>query len=122
MPQRLLVAQQLASILAVIAHPHRIRLIEELGSGEFDVQGITEALGLAQSSVSQHLAQLRAKGIVCSRREGHHVFYKLREPWLARWLLDGFRLLELQGQDSAQLMAAAQVARKLWVGGEEKTK
>jgi len=114
MPERLLVAQQLASILSIIAHPHRIRLIEELGAQELDVQSITAALNLPQATVSQHLAQLRSKGIVRSRRDGHHVFYRLSKPWLARWLLDGFVLLELQTAGSEEVLAAAKVARKLW--------
>ena len=114
MPERLIVAQQLASILSVIAHTHRIRVIEALGARELDVQSITSALELPQATVSQHLAQLRSKGIVRSRRDGHHVFYRLSNPWLARWLVDGFALLELQTSGSDEVLAAAKIARKLW--------
>ncbi len=114
MPQRLLVSSELASILSVIAHPHRIRIIEELGAKEKDVQTLTEELGLQQATVSQHLAQLRSKGIVEARREGHHVFYSLKKPWLAGWLVDGFQLLDLQAGQSAEIAAAAKAVRKLW--------
>ena len=114
MPQRLLVAEELGAILSVIAHPHRIRIIEELGTRELDVQSLTNELKLAQSTISQHLAQLRSKGIVGARREGHHMFYKLRKPWLARWLVEGFELLDLQAEHSAELVEAAKVARRMW--------
>ena len=114
MPQQLLVAEQLADILAVIAHPHRIRIIEELRSKECDVHTLAERLHLRQSTLSQHLAQLKSKGIMVSRREGRSVCYSLASPWLATWLVEGFQLLELQGGRSSQVLEAAKLVKKLW--------
>lgn len=114
MPQQALVAEQLADILAVIAHPHRIRIIEELGARETDVHTLAEKLHLRQSTLSQHLAQLRAQGIAVSRREGRLVKYSLTSTWLARWLVEGFQLLELQNNRSSKVLRAAKVVKRLW--------
>ncbi len=114
MPQQLLVAQQLADILAVIAHPHRIRIIEELGRREMDVHTLAEKLGLRQSTLSQHLSQLRAKGVVVAERDGRTVRYHLTNVWLARWLVDGFQLLEMQNYHSSKILEAAKVVKKMW--------
>ena len=114
MPQQALVAQQLADILSVIAHPHRIRIIEELGRESCDVHTLAEKLKLRQSTVSQHLAQLRSKGIAVATRDGRTMRYALTRPWLARWLVDGFQLLELKNSHSAKVMEAARAVRKIW--------
>ena len=114
MPQQILVAEQLAEILSVIAHPHRIRIIEALGARESDVHSLAERLNMRQSTLSQHLAQLRAKGIAIARREGRTVHYSLSTTWLAKWLVEGFQLLELQGGRSSKILEAAKAVRKLW--------
>lgn len=114
MPQQNLVAEQLADILSVIAHPKRIRIIEELGARELDVHTLAEKLGLRQSTLSQHLALLRTRGIAVSRRAGREVKYSLASPWLARWLVEGFQLFEFQGGQSSKVLEAAKVVRKLW--------
>lgn len=114
MPQQILVAEQLADILAVIAHPHRIRIIEELRSKECDVHTLAERLQLRQSTLSQHLAQLKSKGIMVARRDGRSVCYSLSSPWLAKWLVEGFQLFELQGGRSSQVLEAAKLVKKLW--------
>jgi DNA-binding transcriptional ArsR family regulator len=114
MPQQLLVAQELADILAVIAHPHRIRIIEELGRRELDVHTLAEKLNLRQSTLSQHLAQLRAKGIAVAVRDGRTVRYHLTNAWLASWLVDGFQLLEMQTHNSSKILEAAKVVKKMW--------
>jgi DNA-binding transcriptional ArsR family regulator len=114
MPQQNLVAQQLAEILSVIAHPQRIRIIEELGLASSDVHSLAEKLKLRQSTVSQHLAQLRSKGITVAVRDGRSMRYSLTRSWLADWLLDGFQLLELQNSRSAKVLQAAKAVKKIW--------
>jgi DNA-binding transcriptional ArsR family regulator len=114
MPQQTLVAEQLAEILSVIAHPQRIRVIEELGSKELDVHSLAEKLVIRQSTLSQHLAQLRAKGIVLARRDGRTVRYSLASVWLAQWLVDGFRLLDLQSAQSSKVAEAVRVVKRMW--------
>jgi hypothetical protein len=42
------------------------------------------------------------------------VYYSLKKPWLAGWLVEGFQLLDLQAGQSAEIVAAAKAVRKLW--------
>src|SRR5690349_16992863 len=79
-PHRVLVTRELAELLAALGHPHRIRIIEELRDGECDVKTLQDSLGISHSGVSQHLMVLRAHRVVCERRQGRHVFYRLRQP------------------------------------------
>jgi DNA-binding transcriptional ArsR family regulator len=113
MPYRSLVAAKLGRMLGVLSHPHRLRIIEELGLLERDVASLQDALGIRHSGVSQHLAQLRSHGLVAERREGRHVYYRLVQPGLAAWLLDGLRFIE-PGPDQAELRAAVRDARASW--------
>lgn len=76
-----------AGIFQALAHPSRIAIVELLrDEGEIPVTRIQEQLGLEQANVSQHLAVLRGKQIVTSRKEGNQVFYALRDPILGKIL------------------------------------
>lgn len=116
MPHRALVAKEIADLLGALSHPHRIRIIEELRDGENDVNTLQEALGISHSGVSQHLMTLRANRLVSERREGRHVFYHLRQPEIARWLLDATQFLERATADADELRKAIGKARKEWAG------
>jgi ArsR family transcriptional regulator len=56
--------------------------VEALRDGELPAGAIIERLGLEQANASQHLAVLRTKQIVNSRKEGNQVFYSVRDPVL----------------------------------------
>jgi ArsR family transcriptional regulator len=71
-----------ASIFQALGHPTRIAIIEVLRDGELPAGTIIERLGIEQANASQHLAILRAKQIVSSRKEGNQVFYSVRDPLL----------------------------------------
>lgn len=116
MPYRALVTKELAEFLGVLAHPHRIRIVEELRDGEQDVNSLKEALGISHSGVSQHLMVLRAGRLVSERREGRHVFYQLRQTEIAGWLLEATRFLEKETVQAEQLRKAISKARKQWAG------
>jgi DNA-binding transcriptional ArsR family regulator len=74
--------ERAARCLKVLAHPIRLRIIHLLGEGELPVQELEKAMGISQSSVSQHLSLLRDKEILESRRVAQQVFYRLRDPRL----------------------------------------
>jgi DNA-binding transcriptional ArsR family regulator len=112
-PHRLLVTRELAAFFAVLGHPHRIRIIEELRDGECDVKSLQDSLGISHSGVSQHLMVLRANRIVCERRQGRHVFYRLRQPGMASWLLDATEFLE-QESEALELREAIRKTRRAW--------
>ena len=116
MPSRVVISRQLAEVFAVLAHPHRLRIVEELGARELDVASLSELLGTSPSSTSQHLAQLRAHRLVEERRAGRHVFYHLRNPQLARWLLDGLDVMESDANASGDMKEHIQRARAAWSG------
>ncbi len=113
MPHRVLVTRELAELLAVLGHPHRIRIIEELRDGECDVKSLRDTLGISHSGVSQHLMLLRAHRIVSERREGRHVFYRLRHPEMASWLLDATGFLE-PDSEAQELREAIRKTRLAW--------
>ena len=113
MPHRLLVTRELAAFLGVLAHPHRIRIIEELRDGECDVKSLQDTLGISHSGVSQHLMVLRAHRIVCERRQGRHVYYRLRQPGMAAWLLEATEFLE-QESEALELREAIRKVRRAW--------
>jgi DNA-binding transcriptional ArsR family regulator len=69
-----------ARFFKALAHPIRIRLIELLVERARTVQELHTALALDQSSVSQHLAVLRANHVVTAQKEGVAVRYALRDP------------------------------------------
>lgn len=116
MPHRALVAKELADFMGVLAHPNRIRIIEELRDGEHDVNSLQEALGISHSGVSQHLMLLRANRLVSERREGRRVFYQLRQPEIAGWLLEAIRFLEKGTAEADELRKAIGKTRKEWAG------
>jgi DNA-binding transcriptional ArsR family regulator len=114
MPHRTLVTKELAELLGALSHPHRIRIVEELRSGERNVNALREALGISHSGVSQHLMVMRANRLVSERREGRQVFYHLRQLELATWLLDATGFLEKETVDANELRKAISKTRKDW--------
>lgn len=68
-----------AELCKTFADPKRLMIIEELRNGEKAVGDLVKALGIAQSAVSRHLAILRDRGVVKSRRDGTSVFYGLTD-------------------------------------------
>ena len=69
-----------ASICHTLANPKRLEIIDKLRSRELSVTALAEALEISQANLSQHLAIMRQRGIVTSRRKGLNVFYKLSNP------------------------------------------
>jgi len=64
--------------LKAMAHPLRLKILCILGSvGEVSVQEIVEQVGTSQSNISQHLAILRDKGILASRKDANRVYYRV---------------------------------------------
>lgn len=66
-----------ADLFRGLAHPARIRILELLAARERSVLELQEALDLDQPAVSQHLAALRARHLVTTRKEGTTSYYAL---------------------------------------------
>jgi ArsR family transcriptional regulator len=114
MPHRVLVTSELAKLLSVLSHPHRIRIIEELRDAERDVNSLRDALGISHSGVSQHLMMLRSHRLVSERREGRRVFYRLRQRELAAWLMEATCFLENGSIAALELRKAIDKTRRAW--------
>jgi DNA-binding transcriptional ArsR family regulator len=118
MPARDVAARELASLIGVFGHHHRIRIVEELRTGEHDVAFLAHALDIPHARVSQHLATLRAHRLVHMRREGRHVYYRLVDEKLARWLVDGFEFVEDEARQAEEIREAVAEVRELWTAPE----
>jgi DNA-binding transcriptional ArsR family regulator len=71
--------EKIAFVLKTIAHPMRVGIIDLLSQNEkMSVNDITAYLGLEQSLTSHHLANMKMKGILGSKREGKQIFYFLK--------------------------------------------
>jgi ArsR family transcriptional regulator len=68
------------SLLRAMASTHRLRIIHLLGERPREVREVASALGLGQAAVSQHLAAMRAVGLVEATRDGRNVRYALTDP------------------------------------------
>lgn len=69
-----------AELFKALGHPVRIRILELLREGEQSVSSLSEAMAIEMSTVSQHLAILRGRGLVSGRKEGTTVFYTVVDP------------------------------------------
>ena len=107
-----------ADFFQALAHPTRIAIVEHLRDGELSAGALIERLGIEQANASQHLAVLRSKNILVSRKTGNQVFYFVRDPLIIE-VLDVMRryfhahlsevMATLQAMDS-QAMGAADKA------------
>jgi DNA-binding transcriptional ArsR family regulator len=79
-----------AVIARAFADPKRLCVLERLAAGERSVSDLSHEVGCQVPNMSQHLAVLRASGLVVSRREGNTVLYRLADDRV----LDAYRLLQ----------------------------
>ena len=88
-----------AEICKTMADVKRLMIIHELRDGEKSVGQLVSEMGVPQANVSQHLALLRERDIVSTRREGTSIFYSLANPKIG------------QACDMVQEVLADQLAR-----------
>lgn len=78
-------AEEVAAILRAIANARRLvilcRLVEQ---GEATPTALAAVVGLSQPALSQHLARMRAEGLVSYRRQGQTLWYRIADPRLER--------------------------------------
>lgn len=71
--------EQAARVIKAMAHPLRLKILCVLGDREFSVQDIVDTVGTSQSNISQHLAILREKGVLRTRKDANRVFYRISD-------------------------------------------
>jgi len=86
-----------AALFHSLADPARLAIVRRLAGGQARVVDLTAELGLAQSTVSQHLACLRECGLVQVRPVGRASVYSLAQPALADLLLAADTVLAATG-------------------------
>lgn len=73
-----------AEVLKVLASPRRLDILHKLSTGSMEVGRLATEIGVSQPNVSQHLAVMRAAGLVESERDGREVRYGLADPDVIR--------------------------------------
>ena len=76
--------EEAAVAMQAMSHPLRIKVLCLLSSGEMSVQEIVEAVGTTQGNVSQHLAILKASGMIASRSEGKKMLYRIEDKRIVK--------------------------------------
>jgi DNA-binding transcriptional ArsR family regulator len=69
-----------AELCKTFSDPKRLIIISELRGGEKSVGDLVAALQVPQAVVSRHLAILRNRGVVMTRRKGVNIYYRLTDP------------------------------------------
>ncbi|WJV50365.1 ArsR/SmtB family transcription factor [Streptomyces flavofungini] len=108
-------ADRAVAVLKAVADPSRYRLLWALSGQELPVSALAELLGAHVAATSQHLAKLRAAGLVSSRREGTRIYYRAAD---VRGLLDEAALVARASGAAEATGAAAEPAA---AGAQEQT-
>jgi ArsR family transcriptional regulator, virulence genes transcriptional regulator len=69
-----------AEVLKTLSNPKRLEIVHLLADGPREVSRLADELGISQPNVSQHLALMRAAGVVDAERYGREVRYRLSDP------------------------------------------
>ncbi|AMC35593.1 metalloregulator ArsR/SmtB family transcription factor [Iodobacter sp. LRB] len=68
---------QASRAMKAMSHPLRLKILCVLGDKEVSVQDIVEQVGTTQSNISQHLALMREKGVLRTRKDANRVYYRV---------------------------------------------
>jgi DNA-binding transcriptional ArsR family regulator len=68
--------QNAAAIFRALADPTRLAVFECVAEQELSVTALTQRFDVSQPAISQHLAALRASGLVSQRKDGRQIFYR----------------------------------------------
>ena len=93
-----------AEIFQALGNPTRIAIVDELRDGALTVGVLAERLDAEQSNISQHLAVLRARQIVTTRKVANQVFYSVRDPLPWKMLDLMRRYFEKQVSESVTIL------------------
>jgi ArsR family transcriptional regulator, lead/cadmium/zinc/bismuth-responsive transcriptional repressor len=87
-------AARLAAIFGALSDPTRLRIISALAQREFCVTELAAALSISQSAISHQLSDMRDLHLVCARREGRHIYYRLEDEHVHDLFLQGLAHIE----------------------------
>jgi len=86
---------KISDLLAQIQQPARMQTLLIIGEDETCVCHIEAILGMRQATISQHLMALRKAGLVSTRRDGRHIYYRLAKPEVIQLLHFAARLVDI---------------------------
>ena len=101
-----------AEFFKALAHPLRIRILDELRKGEVGVNDLGSRLNVEQSNLSQQLAVLRNRNILAARKDGQNVYYSVRDPQLFDLLDVARKIFNNHLIDVKDLLSQLTVARR----------
>ena len=101
-----------AEFFKALAHPLRIRILDELREGETGVNELCTRLKAEQSNLSQQLSVLRGRNIVEGRKAGLNVFYSVKDPEVFKLLDVARRIFNNQLIDVQDMLSQMSVPRR----------
>jgi len=99
-----------AEVCKTLANPKRLEIIYALKEGELSVGELVKRLGISKANISQHLAILRQRRVLVSRREGVNIYYRISNPKIVKACALMREVL------TEQLMEEGKVVKKAKVG------
>ena len=72
--------EQASRAMKAMSHPLRLKILFVLCDKQVSVQDIVDEVGTTQSNISQHLAILRDKGVLATRKDANRVYYRVGDP------------------------------------------
>ena len=69
-------SEKAAQLMGMLSNPKRLMILCQLLEGEKSVMSLVDAINISQSALSQHLAKLRAAGLVATRRDAQTIYYR----------------------------------------------
>jgi ArsR family transcriptional regulator len=93
-----------ATVCRALAHPARLKVLDCLREGEECVCRLAPQVGVTEAHLSQLLAVLRRVGVVQSRRDGHQIFYRVRDDRIFG-VIDGMRAMLADQLSGAECLA-----------------
>lgn len=76
--------ERAAECLKLLAHPHRLRMVQMLLQGQFSVGELAEACAIPSHMASEHLRLMQHCGFLKSQKDGRFAYYQISEPHLAQ--------------------------------------
>ncbi len=104
--------EQAAECLKILAHPHRLRMVEMLLRDRYTVGELAEACGIPSHMASEHLRLMQRCGFLNNEKEGRRAYYRIVETHLAGIMACiesrfGRRQPEAQARESVPILAHA---------------
>lgn len=96
-----------ARIIAALAHPVRVAIVDLLKDGEVCVCDIARRVGAERSNTSRHLALMLKAGVLSTRKQGLQVYYALRTPCITRFLQCATEAIRANLREQSRALASA---------------